>query len=235
MSEISPNSSAFWMLDGRPRTTRKVRSDAVLKRLRPAAQELVISWCETPADRDPVTNKAIAGTGGDAHAKAKLAEIAEKFSLGALRVSERSLSEFRRWFYLELDLSESFEVEEAVREKTGDAKKARQVGETWLIRAGLARQDPKLIMAAAQVADSRRNLDLQEESGKTKASQKDRQLAQKDEDLKIAKAKFRRDTAELFVEWHDNKAAQEIMKSGVSNAEKIEQLGLAMFGEDWKQ
>lgn len=187
MSEISPNSSAFWMLDGPARTKgRKVRADAVLKRLRPAAQELVIQWCETPADRDPETGKAMAGTGGNAFAKAQLAEIAEKFSLGALRVSERSLSEFYSWYALEQDLEISFDREEQVLTKTGDRKKAREAGEDLLIRLGLARQDPKLIQTAAQIADSRRNLDLQEQTGKTKARQKDKQLSQKDTDLKLA-------------------------------------------------
>lgn len=50
----------------------------------------------------------------------------------------------------------------------------------------------------------------------------------------IARQKFRRETAELFVQWWEDKRSQEILQSAGSNAEKIERLGALMFGEDWK-
>lgn len=58
-------------------------------------------------------------------------------------------------------------------------------------------------------------------------------LRQKDEALLIEKKKFQRTTCELFLKWFDEKSARDIAKSGLSNAEKIETLGKAMFGEDW--
>lgn len=52
--------------------------------------------------------------------------------------------------------------------------------------------------------------------------------------LALERKKFQRDTCELFVKWQADKRAAEIAGSPSSNAEKIEQLGALMFGEDWK-
>jgi hypothetical protein len=61
-----------------------------------------------------------------------------------------------------------------------------------------------------------------------------KKIQQKDQQLNLAERKFRRDTAELFVKWAEDKRAKEIITAGVSNSEKIERLGELMFGEDWK-
>ncbi|EDY16695.1 hypothetical protein CfE428DRAFT_5808 [Chthoniobacter flavus Ellin428] len=53
------------------------------------------------------------------------------------------------------------------------------------------------------------------------------------QDFALARQKFQRDTCKLFLEWCDQEQAKKIVASGMSNSEKIEQLGLAMFGEDW--
>jgi hypothetical protein len=80
-----------------------------------------------------------------------------------------------------------------------------------------------------------RYLMIADESARTKAELERLKIAQKDRDQVLASKKFRRETCELFLEWFDKEAAKQIATSGATNAEKIEQLGLAMFGEDWKQ
>jgi hypothetical protein len=46
---------------------------------------------------------------------------------------------------------------------------------------------------------------------------------------------FQRETCELFLKWSEDKRAQDIASAGISNADKIEQLGQLMFGEGWKK
>lgn len=230
----SPSSSAFWLpVESSSRRGKKVRADAVLKNLSAAAQQLVVQWCKKPMDRDEEGN-AIKGTGGVEYALAQLSSVAVSCSLPALAVSHDTLYKFLSWYQLEQDLDTCSEVEEQVLARTGDKKKARETAEMVLLRIGIARQDSKLITAATMAEDSRRNLDLMEETGKFKAEAKKIQLAQKDRDYALAQKKFQRDTCKLFLEWMDKEEAKKIAGSGLSNSEKIEQLGLAMFGEDWK-
>jgi hypothetical protein len=60
---------------------------------------------------------------------------------------------------------------------------------------------------------------------------RDQELKSQQNDLLLAR--FRRDTCELFIKWSADEKAREVLKSGTSNAEKIEALGAAMFGEEW--
>ncbi len=59
------------------------------------------------------------------------------------------------------------------------------------------------------------------------------QTALKKEQLSLDRQKFQRETAELFVKWSADAKARDIASSNLSHADKIEQLGQAMFGEDW--
>lgn len=206
---------------------RKPKSNAVLKNLPSERQEQVAEWCAKRNDKDD-SGRDIPRTGGLAFAQQQLAADGIKLSISVIGV-------FYSWWCLERDLEISFEREQQVLAQTGDPKKAREAGETLLMRLGLATADPKLIVAAAQTSDNRRALDLEEKSGKTKAEQKERSLAQKDEEIKLAERKFRRDTCREFIKWYDNVEAKRIVTGAGSNAEKIEALGRAMFGEDWDQ
>jgi hypothetical protein len=192
----------------------KPKSNAVLKNLPAERQEQIAEWCVKPNDLDEETKKPIPGTGGFAFARAQLAA-------DGLKVSHSVLVEFFKWWQLEQDLEASFERERQVLEKTGDPLKARQAGETLLIRLGIASQDPKLIMAAAQVADSRRSLDLSERSAQTKARQKDVSLKQKDRDLQLAERRV------LLLEENAAKAKQTleaVKKSGGLSPEALAQI-----------
>lgn len=53
-------------------------------------------------------------------------------------------------------------------------------------------------------------------------------------DTALNEARFRRETCELFLQWAADQRARDIAASPTSNAEKIEQLGALMFGEDWE-
>lgn len=64
--------------------------------------------------------------------------------------------------------------------------------------------------------------------------QNDLKLKQKDEELALAREKFQRDTAALFIKWCEDKRALEAATGGGDNSEKIERLGQLMFGEDWR-
>jgi hypothetical protein len=177
MSDPTPNTSAFWMpAVALRRTGRKVRPEAVLKNLSRPAQELIVEWSNHPPDK--VGSEPVPGTGGIPFALLQLREHARVASRPELAVGQSTLYAFLQWFALEQDLEISFEREAQILAKTGNAKLAREAGETLLMRLGLSAQQPKLIQAAAQIADSRRSLDLTEQIGKTKA-----RLKEKDQNL----------------------------------------------------
>jgi hypothetical protein len=58
-------------------------------------------------------------------------------------------------------------------------------------------------------------------------------LKQRGEVIDLMRKKFQRQTAELFLKWYDDKKVKETVESRGSNAEKIEELGKHIFGEDW--
>lgn len=53
--------------------------------------------------------------------------------------------------------------------------------------------------------------------------------------LNLDRARFQRETAELFLKWQADARAQEITASTSSNSEKIEALGNLMFGDLWAE
>lgn len=59
-------------------------------------------------------------------------------------------------------------------------------------------------------------------------------LAQSAEALELERSKFQRQTCELFLKWHDNHRARNIVDGPGTSEEKIEKLGQAMFGDLWK-
>lgn len=57
---------------------------------------------------------------------------------------------------------------------------------------------------------------------------------QRQEVIDLEKKKFQRTTIKLLMEYHKDQKAKEILDSRESNDDKVEQLGLRIFGEDWK-
>jgi hypothetical protein len=74
---------------------------------------------------------------------------------------------------------------------------------------------------AIEQADSETWARVQRESVRSKA-------------LVLARQRFQRDTAELFLQWSEDQRAKDVVGSGASQAEKIERLGQLMFGAEWK-
>ena len=60
------------------------------------------------------------------------------------------------------------------------------------------------------------------------------QLDVKKEEVELTRAKFQRETCELFLKWSADQKAREVTGSNLSYADKIEQLGQTMFGDSWK-
>lgn len=58
-------------------------------------------------------------------------------------------------------------------------------------------------------------------------------LEQRDQVIDLSRKKFQRQTCELFIKWAADDRAKKVIESRASNAEKLEQLGQVMFGEDW--
>ena len=65
-----------------------------------------------------------------------------------------------------------------------------------------------------------------------KVSQNDVRLQQNDRKLALEEQRFRRQTAELFLKFYTDKKAKEIVEGAATKEVKIEQLKLAMVGED---
>jgi len=61
-----------------------------------------------------------------------------------------------------------------------------------------------------------------------------RRADQKDDEIKLSRQRFARETTELFLQWFEDQRAREIAASPATNSDKIERLGQLMFGDDWK-
>ncbi len=61
-----------------------------------------------------------------------------------------------------------------------------------------------------------------------------RKLGQKDEEIQMDRARFQRETCELFLQWFEKKQAVEIASGDASFADKIENLGQLMFADQWR-
>ncbi len=151
-----------------------------------------------------------------------------------------SLSSFRAWFPMSQSLHQAASMGDAVKdilrelpELNLDEHQLSKAGQAIFEAQALVAKDSGLYLALRSRRQMDRSLDLQEESGKTKAAQKARSLEQKDEEIQIAKQKYQRDTCKLYLKWFSDETAKQIASGGGTNAQKIEQLGKAMFGEDW--
>lgn len=132
-----------------------------------------------------------------------------------LTTSEAALSEFLSSWRLQQQLKRNGSTVETLLANLQQTRpdwtpeQIQQVGQSFFTALALEQQDPKQWFLIQQTAIKKDQLHL------------DRQ-------------KFQRETAELFVKWHADKEAQEILRSTGSNTEKIERLGQIMFGDDWK-
>lgn len=63
--------------------------------------------------------------------------------------------------------------------------------------------------------------------------QKSRDQDLKREEVDLHRARFQRETAEMFLQFAEDRRAKEIVASAAPRTEKIDELGQVMFGEMW--
>lgn len=190
---------------------KKVRPEAVLKNL--------------PAERQEQVYEKLG--------EKTLREVRAWLAEDGLKVSLQTISEFRSWYAsrLQAQLREQrvLNYMEVLRKQSPELseEKLAQYGASVFNLQAIEEQDPKLFLAI-QTAQHKAQMD------RLKLEQRERQIQQRQEGLELEKARFQRETAELFLKWAADQRAKEIAGSNESNAEKIERLGQLMFGEDWK-
>lgn len=72
------------------------------------------------------------------------------------------------------------------------------------------------------------------EIGKLRAKQDAEKLRQKDEELKLAREKFQRDTAEMVLKSARDAAVQEIANAPLDHSAQLSAIGKHIFGDLWK-
>ncbi len=205
---------------------RKLRRDAVLKKLESAQRKQVLEWLEQDGEesaRQRILSELHIASPQDPAKPVSRQTLYDAVNYWAAQEITDEMFSFRD---AQADLFKQF--------RPDDAKLAREFGEFALLQRANKSQDKDIFTVASMAQDSRRRLDLEEKSAEFKGKVANAKLLQKDRDFLLAEKKFRRETCELFLEWFSKETAKQIATSGATNAEKIEQLGLAMFGEDWK-
>jgi hypothetical protein len=203
----------------------KLRRDATLKKLPLEQQQLVRAWLEEDGEgscRQRIFSELHIASPKDPTqpiSTSTLYDAIEYWDTQAITDGLRSYCDAQTELFAQFN--------------PGDAELARKFGEFMMLQRANKTQDKDIFAVATMAQDSRRRLDLETESAKTKARQKDQQLSMKAEEVAVLKQKFRRDTCELFLEWLEKKEALDIAHSGASQDEKTERLGRAMFGELW--
>lgn len=187
--------------------SKKTRRDAKLKSLPQSRQAEVIR---------------IAGESGIT--QASLDRIRTEIAIDVRSLA--TLSEFWHWYHeptqrIARELETAGSVTDLVLQRMREARpdispdELHAFGQRFFSEQAIALQDPKswyLIQRAHRDKEK---------------------VALKETELDLAKAKFRRETAELFLAWYADQRARDVAASGASQADKIERLGELMFGEDW--
>lgn len=151
-----------------------------------------------------------------------------------LQTSKSALSEFLSWH----QLRRQFEEDESTTDNLLEQLKKEMPGVSDQQLDELGQRTFSLLSLRRQDADTFlkfRSARSKGELEKAKLELRRQAEARMGESLVLEKKRFQRETAELFLKWSEDRKAKEIAGSGSSNAEKIEQLGALMFGEDWKK
>lgn len=151
---------------------------------------------------------------------------------GAADVSEQNLSEWRKGGYQDWLKSEGQMVK--IRERAELSLRMAQaaggsLGDSMVTR--LAGQiDERLdAMGDESVSALKPVLDVILAAEKLKIER--RKLDQKDSELELARAKFQRETADLFLKFYADKRAKEIASSDAGTEDKMQSLITLMFGQ----
>jgi hypothetical protein len=136
--------------------------------------------------------------------------LAEKHGV---RMSPSALSRFYSWFHVTRTIQDSRDIASQIGAQLKafgggdlDDDRVNKVTQRAFELMALRRQDPKLFC----------NM---------------RRLRQNDTRLELDRARFQRDTCQLFLRWYADRRAGEIAQSGSTNADKIGALRQLMFGD----
>ena len=185
---------------------RKPREEAVLKNLPPARQASLFTYMEGEGEEPGHSYKdCIAWLAAD-----------------GIRVDKERLRKWRDWYYLRLGFQQSRDDARTLLES--EAEEGEVVSEEKIQRVG------NQIFAMRAIKDQ----DVKAWYLSQKISLEDRKESTRQQALALLRQKVQRESCKLFITWLENKRAVEIASSAASNSDKIEQLGQAMFGEDWK-
>jgi hypothetical protein len=150
---------------------------------------------------------------------------------GAGEVSEQNLSEWRKGGYQDWLKSEGQMIH--IRERSELSLRMAQaaggsLGESMVTRLA-GRIDERLdAMGDDERGDLKPLLDVVLAAEKLKLER--RKVDQKDSELELARAKFQRETADLFLKFYADKRAKEIASSDAGTEDKMQSLITLMFG-----
>lgn len=192
-------------------TFRKANPDSVLKTLPAERQEAIADHARTHT----------------------LMQTAEWLRGDGLKTNPGSLSRWLSWFSLRAQLTQNQSAVEGLLDKlkvsnpTWTPEQLEAAGQVFFAEMALTQQDSKAWHLMQTLNLKRKQL----EHDKARATE---ELRLKQEALALELQKFQRTTCELFVKWQSDQRARDIAASPESNDAKIEQLGVLMFGEEWK-
>ncbi len=204
---------------GKSAAPRKVRSDATLKKLPREFRPRVLEWLEQD--------------GEESCRQRCLSELQIASPKGG-PIGTTTLYEALAFWRTQEIADEMFAYRDAQTEafakfKPGDDEMARRFGEFSMLQEANKTKDKDIFAVATMAADSRRRLDLEEKSGKTKAAQKAEQLAQGRARLAFDEAKWRFDAAQAVMK-HLNELRAIQRDASLKGPEKVKQVMLKLWG-----
>jgi hypothetical protein len=209
----------------------RARSDAKLLTLPAERQAQIWEWCRKPNDRD-ADGKVIPGTGGLAFAQAQLAADGMKVALS-------TLSEACRVWELGDDFAsadtEEREIVKFLQQFPGiTADAVAATGQLAFTLAAKRSRDREGWIALEKLRLEKETAALTAELEKAKLALRERQVAQKDEQIVIERVRLDvllNDAAAKLLDKAIRARADEINASDMSNAEKIAAMRRAAFAE----
>lgn len=192
---------------------RKPHANSVLKTLPDETQDRIAGWCAEDTLSSAVSRCS--------------AEL-------QLKTSVSSMGDFFAWWKLKQKFAAADSASKAAEEllakidPAASAEKLQAFGQLMFLEKAIAADKNEDFVSLSMAGVRSRELTAKIAGDRLKYEQKEREL-------KLAQAKYRRETCKLFLEWHDKEQAKQIATGGGTNAEKIEALGRAMFGADWDE
>lgn len=197
---------------------KKPRSDSKLKGMTDEQQALIAEWVRV-----------------DGVEKA-MERVRMDFGV---EVSASTFYEFLSWLRMRQRFSRARERSEQVAEMVKErapglsSEKVRALAQDVFTLEALDSEDAKTFVALQQLRLSEQIAETTALFEREKIEIRKAAETRSREALELERQKFRRTTCELYLKWSEDEEAKRIAGSSATNSEKIEQLGLAMFGEDW--